>query len=656
MIDLGKNIAAAARLADADASKRAAVQTGAEAKGAAAVAEARKNYLKPGERLKFERTYDFDDKLPIRYLELGALAARAVGRVYAPDPDIGGDATGFLVAPGLLLTNHHVLPTADHAAASTVTFQAEEDRFARMLAPLPVRLNPAEVYVSDETLDFALVAVEPRAMGGEPLDVLGYLPLFPGLGKITNTGCATVIHHPTGQPKQVTLRDNRVTIYKYDDPDHPDPANAFLYYQADTEPGSSGAPVFNDQWYVVALHRQAVARMGSVDGQTVILRKDGQPALATDRDEDIDWIANEGVRISRILAALEAIAAEDGARGAAAASGLARIRAAAGQPLAGAVPLAASRPLVSETAPPAAGGFELIRRSLEQFAGAKGHDVDFLGTPVPFPVLSAELERELAPGKQGEKILHYDHFSLQMHRVRRMPIYTVVDIDGALVKPNKPRPKWSYDPRMDEAFQPSDKLFTPGSSRRRAFDRGHMVRQLDPVWGATQEIADRAQEHTFCLTNVIPQEHGFNDKEWGDLEDHILSTAEGGGAKVVVFSGPIFISDDPFIADLLRGGPREDVPMPNVRVPRFFFKIVAWRDAADGDRFKAAGFLRDQAEEMSGPRPFEISFGGVKQKQQLISDIQDKTGLTFAGLVEADTLAAAGLNERVITRPEDAVL
>lgn len=32
----------------------------------------------------------------------------------------------------------------------------------------------------------------------------------------------------------------------------------FLHYRTDTAPGSSGAPVFNDQWQVVALHRAGV--------------------------------------------------------------------------------------------------------------------------------------------------------------------------------------------------------------------------------------------------------------------------------------------------------------------------------------------------------------------------------------------------------------
>ena len=63
----------------------------------------------------------------------------------------------------------------------------------------------------------------------------------------------------------------------------------FIHYSTDTEPGSSGAPVFNDQWQVLALHHKAV------------------PAASADAAQDADpvWIANEGVRISAIFELLE---------------------------------------------------------------------------------------------------------------------------------------------------------------------------------------------------------------------------------------------------------------------------------------------------------------------------------------------------------------
>ncbi len=53
-----------------------------------------------------------------------------------------------------------------------------------------------------------------------------------------------IIQHPNGEPKQLVLRNNELV----------DTPNQFVAYVADTSPGSSGSPVYNDQWEVVALH------------------------------------------------------------------------------------------------------------------------------------------------------------------------------------------------------------------------------------------------------------------------------------------------------------------------------------------------------------------------------------------------------------------
>jgi V8-like Glu-specific endopeptidase len=53
-----------------------------------------------------------------------------------------------------------------------------------------------------------------------------------------------IIQHPAGGPKQIAMNDNEV---KYVD-------ETVVQYITDTLPGSSGSPVFNDDWQVIALH------------------------------------------------------------------------------------------------------------------------------------------------------------------------------------------------------------------------------------------------------------------------------------------------------------------------------------------------------------------------------------------------------------------
>jgi endonuclease G, mitochondrial len=100
-----------------------------------------------------------------------------------------------------------------------------------------------------------------------------------------------IIQHPKGQYKQFVSRANELV----------DVLKNHVHYVTDTEQGSSGSPVYNDQWEVVALHHSGVPRMEN--GQ--YLAKDGRSWDGRDSD-DIDWIANEGVRVSQIVRHIEA--------------------------------------------------------------------------------------------------------------------------------------------------------------------------------------------------------------------------------------------------------------------------------------------------------------------------------------------------------------
>ncbi len=61
-----------------------------------------------------------------------------------------------------------------------------------------------------------------------------------------------IIQHPDGGPKMLALRNNLVTKSTKSD----------VCYLTDTKLGSSGSPVFNDQWTMVALHRGSVVAEG----------------------------------------------------------------------------------------------------------------------------------------------------------------------------------------------------------------------------------------------------------------------------------------------------------------------------------------------------------------------------------------------------------
>ena len=200
-----------------------------------------------------------------------------------------GYGTGFLVSSGLLLTNHHVLETADIAANSFVEFDFFERLDGTARPTVIHRFRPAQFFLNDKDLDYALVAVAP--ISDEEVSIVdrGFIPLIAESGKALVGEPVNVIQHPSGNPQQIAIRNNNIT----------DLVDDFLHYAADTERGSSGSPVCNMQWELAALHHSGIPKRNSL-GQ--ILMTDGQVFDGRlENKEGVAWQANEGVRISSIV-------------------------------------------------------------------------------------------------------------------------------------------------------------------------------------------------------------------------------------------------------------------------------------------------------------------------------------------------------------------
>ncbi|MFM9696958.1 trypsin-like serine peptidase [Streptomyces europaeiscabiei] len=274
------------------------------------------------------------------FLPRGTRAARTVARISVRENGrelpVG---TGFLVSPNLLLTNHHVLPDAEAARQSFVEFDAQVTVDNTPQSPTRLELDPDGFFAADQPLDFALVRVSPGPDLRPAGETFGWNRLSAQKGKLVIGEPVNVIGHPMGRLKEIAVRDNMLQV-RLDD---------FLHYKTDTEPGNSGSPVFNDQWEIVALHHSGVPR---TDGQGRVLRRDGQVWEPGDGDDAIDWVSNEGVRISSVLKHLatlplssrqQALLAEMGPE-----SGLGVAEAAAGPVAAPAPAVAASPPAVEK--------------------------------------------------------------------------------------------------------------------------------------------------------------------------------------------------------------------------------------------------------------------------------------------------------------------
>ncbi|MFK4225897.1 endonuclease [Streptomyces sp. NPDC019890] len=241
--------------------------------------------------LGLERLMGRNDLIGVGFLEAGFLASRSIGRVTVRGGGGTFHGTGFLVSPSLLMTNNHVLHTADEAARGVVEFNFQEGLDGQLLAPVVFSLEPGTFFVTDRDLDFSVVAVAQHSQDGRPVSSFGRLPLKEAEGKVILGEIVNIVQHPNGEPKQLALRENRVV----------DLLEKFLHYETDTAPGSSGSPVFNDQWEVVALHHAGVPRTDEHGQPLAVDGSRWEPAMGEHR---LAWKANEGVRISRVLGAL----------------------------------------------------------------------------------------------------------------------------------------------------------------------------------------------------------------------------------------------------------------------------------------------------------------------------------------------------------------
>jgi len=193
----------------------------------------------------------------IDWLDKARAAANAVCRVVCADGNLG---TGFLTQDGHVFTNHHVIGSAEIAKTARIEFNYEEGK-----SRTSYDIDPSDFITSPPTeLDFARVKLIDRA--DAPLSQWGFVEFdkeaIPSLNE-----AVTIIQHPEGEVKQIALTANEVIGQ----------LNQYIFYKTDTKRGSSGSPIFNNNWKVVAIHH---AGKGAEDGGGLVINARGDKAPA----------------------------------------------------------------------------------------------------------------------------------------------------------------------------------------------------------------------------------------------------------------------------------------------------------------------------------------------------------------------------------------
>ncbi len=609
------------------------------------VAEAERVPQTDGREAIWGSTLDF---IGVNFFTRGRLAANAVARVAFRDGRPQG--TGFMVAPNLFLTNHHVIASASDASRLCAEFEYETGPNGETLPVTRFTFDPRRCFVSDgiEGLDFTLIGIGERLHGEHRLEDFGFIPLSDAGDKHMLGEVANIIQHPQGRLKEVVVRENQLVAR--------DALNRVLHYIADTEGGASGSPVFNNQWEPIALHHWGTPWL------------EGRSEVGPRRE------VNEGIRISAIVRFLRSVAPTASGKTAellqsalSTWQGSARVAEAAAPSRSGAtrtqkadvasgaprieadgrvtwtIPIEISLRLPGnvngdrnqDTEPEHPAESLLIgtdaesRRLEEDFTDRGGYEPGFIpGFIVPLPKTAPThtpaINLEASPGEDPHE-LRYHHFSIVMNAQRRLAYFTACNIDGSRIKAVNRKDKTvtadptlkqlgveSFEPEAADAFR-SDRRILPdeqmtrafydnqnvpgfpdrasGERRARMFQKGHITLRGDPAWG-TEDMASSAERDTFFYTNAAPQVGYFNQ---GSRLDRPGTKGKLRWRAVetyvlrnaVTMRKRITVFAGPIFAD--------DDPEYRFgsRIPMKFWKIAVW---ADQEGLRSIALIADQAE------------------------------------------------------------
>ena len=202
------------------------------------VAEIEKGESNPESRIEitdnecFEKIIGRNGLKRVEWLSKGVEKAKSVCKIHTADGDVG---TGFLVEGGFIFTNNHVLGSASVAQYSKVEFGYDSSDTSSVFYELD-----HTQFITSDTYDYTKVKVD-DTHSKIKLDHWGELQLIDIPPQ--KNDALIIIQHPKGRQKEIAFSDGGNSIWEHR-----------LHYKVTTEPGSSGSPVFDINWNVIALH------------------------------------------------------------------------------------------------------------------------------------------------------------------------------------------------------------------------------------------------------------------------------------------------------------------------------------------------------------------------------------------------------------------
>ncbi|RYE56229.1 MAG: serine protease [Sphingobacteriales bacterium] len=222
-------------------------------------------------------TMERSTMLPVNFLALGVVRSRSVAKVEIKmSSNRVNVGTGFLckvaeIADLFFVTNFHVINDKATIKNTRIIFNYELDIDGNTTASKSFSIRENGPWYTSSEKEYDVCVFKLQASDQE-LKEYGYLNLKET--DVARNDFVNIIQHPGGQMKQISLYHNIVT-----NTDH-----RIVQYMTDTLKGSSGSPVFNSDWDVVAIHHSGG---GS---------KPGEPNLPQGVKS-----RNEGINVNKII-------------------------------------------------------------------------------------------------------------------------------------------------------------------------------------------------------------------------------------------------------------------------------------------------------------------------------------------------------------------